>query len=415
MHILFIHQNFPAQFRHIAAHLAANSEHFVVAMGDKKNLNRPEAQIAGLKVVSYELSRGIQPATHRYLHGPEENILRGQAVVRACMELKQQGFKPQLIVSHAGWGECLFLRDIFPEARILGYFEFYYHAEGKDVGFDPEFATDFDRRFLLRIRNATHLLTWTNVDWGWSPTQWQKSLFPAEYQPKIEVIHEGIDTTKVKPNANALFTLPNGRVLTRDDEVLTLVNRALEPYRGFHIFMRALPEIQRQRPNAITLIVGSDKVGYGASPKNAQHWREAMLAELGDKLDLSRIHFVGQLAYNQYLHLLQVSRAHVYLTYPFVLSWSMLEAMAAGCVLIASATPPVLEVVNDQQNGLLFDFFDVGKLTKHAVAVLAEPERFRHLAEAARATIVERYDVNTVILPAQIAFIQRLLGQSTAV
>jgi glycosyltransferase involved in cell wall biosynthesis len=409
MHVLFIHQNFPGQFRHIAAHLAASERHVVVAMGEKKNLVRDEAQIAGVKLAGYELSRTARPTTHQYLHGPEENILRGQAVVRTCLQLKQQGFNPQLIVTHAGWGEALFLRDIFPEARILGYFEFYYHAEGKDVGFDPEFPTDFDRKFLLRIRNATHLLAWTNVDWGWSPTQWQKSLFPDVYQPQIEVIHEGVDTTHIMPNPHAKFTLPNGQVLTKHDEVLTIVNRALEPYRGFHVFMRALPEIQRQRPNAITVIVGSDKVGYGAAPKNASNWREAMLAEVGEQLDLSRVHFVGNLAYGNYLRLLQVSRAHTYLTYPFVLSWSMLEAMATGCTLLASATPPVLEVIKDQENGLLFDFFDVAKLTELAVAVLAEPERFEYLGVAARATIIERYDLKTVILPAQIKFINRLL------
>ncbi len=409
MHVLFIHQNFPGQFRHIAAHLASSPEHVVIAMGEKKNIARPDAQIAGVKLVGYELSRTAQPLTHKYLHGPEENILRGQAVVRTCLQLKQQGFNPQLIVSHAGWGEALFLRDVFPDARILGYFEFYYHAQGKDVGFDPEFPTDFDRKFLLRIRNATHLLTWTNVDSGWSPTQWQKSLFPAVYQPQIKVIHEGIDTTHIMPNPHAKFTLPSGQVLTRQDEVLTLVNRALEPYRGFHVFMRALPEIQRQRPNAITVIVGSDKVGYGAAPQNAENWREAMLAEVGDQLDLSRVHFVGNLAYGNYLRLLQVSRAHTYLTYPFVLSWSMLEAMAAGCILLASATPPVLEVVKDQENGLLFDFFDIAKLTALAVAVLAEPERFAHLGVAARETIIRHYDLKTVILPAQIQFINKLL------
>lgn len=410
MHILFIHQNFLGQFTHLATHLAQQKQHVVVALAQHENMARKVVP-PGIQAFAYKLARSHSPQTHKYLLGAEDNILRGQAVVRACLQLREKGFEPQLIIAHAGWGEALFLRDIYPNAKIVGYFEFFYHAVGKDVGFDPEFPTDFDRRFLLRVRNSTQLMTWTGVDYGWSPTEWQRSLFPAELQQRIKVIHEGVNTDVVKPDANAAYLLPNGQRLTAGDEVITFVNRNLEPYRGFHVFMRALPDIQRQRPNAITIIIGSESVSYGSRPANAENWKQALLAELGDQLDLSRIHFVGALAYAQYLQVLQISRVHVYLTYPFVLSWSMLESMAAGCVLVASATPPVLEVIEHQRNGLLCDFFDRQALAGQIVDVLAHPHHYQALRLAARQTVLARYDLKTVCLPQQLAFVQQLLNE----
>ncbi|RZU36852.1 glycosyltransferase involved in cell wall biosynthesis [Fluviicoccus keumensis] len=411
MRALFIHQNFPGQFSHLARHLARDRNNVIVGMGEKPAIERLGPGLPGVKLAGYELSRSVTQGVHSYLRGMEHNVLRGQSVVRACMALKKRGFTPDLVVAHAGWGEALYLRDIYPDAKIVGYMEFFYHAEGKDVGFDPEFPTEFDRRFLLRTRNATQLVSMTGLDHGWSPTEWQKSLYPAEYQPRIEVIHEGVDTELIRPDESAAWRLPNGQVLTRRDEVLTLVNRHMEPYRGFHVFMRALPAIQKARPNAVTLIVGDDQTGYGAAAPDGLTWRQAMLRELDGKLDLSRIHFLGPLPYPDFLRMLQVSRAHAYLTYPFVLSWSMLEAMASGCTLLASATPPVTEVVRHGENGLLFDFFDQDALAAQAIEVLAKPEAFAGIREGARHTAVTRYDQKTVTLPAQVAFAERLLGR----
>ena len=406
MHILFAHQNFPGQFRHLAARLAGDPQHVVVGLGEKRAIQRLGNSMPGLRPVGYELPRAAHPTTHPYLRGLEENVIRGQSVVRACLALKKQGFAPTLIFAHAGWGEALYLRDIFPVARIVGYFEFYYHAEGKDVGFDREFPTDFDRRFLLRTRNATQLLSWTGVDSGWSPTHWQKSLFPPEYQPRIEVIHEGIDTAVVRPDPEARWTLPDGHVLTRLDEVLTLVNRNLEPYRGFHVFMRALPAIQQARPNVHTLIIGNDETGYGSAPQDGTTWRETLLAEVGDRLDLNRIHFLGGLPYADYLRVLQVSRAHAYLTYPFVLSWSMIEAMSAGAHVIGSRTAPVEEVIQDGVNGSLVGFFDVAGWSTKLTEALADPQKFQPLREAARQTALSRYD-QRILLPKMIDFVER--------
>ena len=163
--------------------------------------------------------------------------------------------------------------------------------------------------------------------------------------------------------------------------------------------MRALPAILQQRPNAQVLIVGRDEVSYGSMPKNGKNWREVMLAEVGSQLPLERVHFLGGLPYADYLRLLQVSSCHVYLTYPFVLSWSCLEAMAAECVLVASSTPPVKEVIEHGKNGLLFDFFDTAALTRQVVAVLGNRPAFKHLGQQARQDVINRYDLQTRCLP----------------
>lgn len=410
MKALFIHQNFPGQFRHLAQYLARNPANTVIGLGEPPAIQRNQGSLPGVRMIAYPPPRETPPSTHHYLRSLESNTLRGQNVVRACLDLKKQGFTPDIVFAHAGWGEGLFLRDIFPTAKIVAYAEFYYHGQGTDLGFDPEFPVGFDRQLMMRMRNATQLVTLSAADAGWSPTEWQKSVYPPELRDRITVIHEGIDTGIVKPDPEARWTLPNGRVLTREDEVLTLVNRSMEPYRGFHIFMRALPEIQGRRPQAQTLIIGCDERGYGSMPQGFPHWRAALLKELEGKLDLSRIHFLGNVPYDRYLKVIQLSRAHVYLTYPFVLSWSMLESMAAGCTLIASATPPVTEVVRDGENGLLFDFFDKNRLAELASEVLAHPERFASLRESARKTIVEGYDFHTRTLPAQLAFVERLLA-----
>jgi glycosyltransferase involved in cell wall biosynthesis len=215
---------------------------------------------------------------------------------------------------------------------------------------------------------------------------------------RITVLHEGVDTALVRPNANASFRVGDRR-LTRDDEVITFVARNLEPYRGFHILMRALPEIQRRRPKCHVLIAGGDGTSYGYPAMPGTTYRETMLRELKGKLDLARIHFLGQIPYQSYLNLLQVSSAHIYLSYPFVLSWSFIEAMAAGCLLIGSATPPVLEVLQDRVNGLAVDFFAQGNIAELVDEAFDHPHRMQALRAAARKTAVEEFDLTTRQLP----------------
>jgi glycosyltransferase involved in cell wall biosynthesis len=401
MNFLLVHQNFPGQFRHVGRVLAERGNG-VVAIGDAANnvTQRPPLHPA-VKLFAYRLEHKGSPATHHYIRDFEGAVRRGQAAARAAMELKKQGFAPDVVLAHPAWGEALFLKDVFPAARHIYYFEYYYHGEGGDVGFDPEFPATFDDKPRLRVKNTTQLLSLEAADAGISPTTWQADRYPIEFRHKIEVMHEGIDTETVRPDTTAVFEW-NGLRLTAADEVVTYVARNLEPYRGFHVFMRALPRLLAARPRARVVIVGGDDVSYGRRLPEGQTYRAKYLAEMAGRIDpvlLERVHFTGRLPYEHYLRLLQVSSAHVYLTYPFVLSWSMLEAMAAGCLILASNTAPVCEVVEEGVNGCLVDFFAVEELADVVADVLARPADFVHLRKQARDTICARYDLHSFCLP----------------
>lgn len=404
MKILFIHQNFPAQYRSLAETLSKDKTWQVMALGETGNLKR-RGKLLGVNTAGYAAPAPASPQTHHYVKPLEGAVRRGQAVVRACLELKKRGFTPDLIYAHPGWGEALFLKDVFPAARLTLYCEFYYRATGRDVSFDPEFPATMDDIFRVRIKNAASLLSIEAADAGISPTRWQRDAFPPEYQERIAVVHEGVDTVLVHPDAKAELQVPKGPKLTPRDEVITYIARNLEPYRGFHIFMRALPEILRRRPRAHVLIVGADGVSYGQTPPKGQTYRKKYLAEAGNDLDLARVHFLGQVPYDTLLRVYQVSSAHVYLTYPFVLSWSLLEAMSAGCAVIASRTPPVEEVITDGQNGYLVDFFNTRELAERLDEVLDRPQDTVAVRERARRTVVERYDLRSVCLPQQLALL----------
>jgi glycosyltransferase involved in cell wall biosynthesis len=392
---LFVHQNFPAQYRHVVRHLAdqpGNKIYF---------LTQPnENSMAGVYKVSYPKDQRGPINCHAYAVELDRAIYTGAMVSQICHGLRDQGFRPDLIVGHTGWGETLFIKDVYPDVPLLGNFEFFYHAQGVDVGFDPEFVSIFSDPSRLRARNGISLMAWQGADWGHSATRWQRGLYPAEMHSRISVLHEGVDTKLARPAPRASVTLPGSNLrLTQKDEVITYVARNLEPYRGFHIFMRALPLLLRRRKRAQVVIVGGDGVSYGAPPPPRSSFREMMLQELGSKLDLKRVHFTGMLDYPTYLKLLQVSSAHVYLTYPFVLSWSLIEAMASGCMIIASSTPPVLEVLQDGSNALLVDFFSHRQLAKRIEEALSAPKEMQALRKAARAAAVAKFDLKRVLLP----------------
>jgi glycosyltransferase involved in cell wall biosynthesis len=336
-------------------------------------------------------------------------IHRGRVVAGAAAALRRSGFRPDVMLAHLGWGEALFLKDVFPEAKLLLHCEYFYRAQGADVGFDPEFPPPADIGARLRLRNAPLLMALDAADLGITPTRWQHQQFPPGYAPSIRVLHEGIDTDLVKPDPAARFCVPeSGVVLTRSDEVVTYVARNLEPYRGFHSFMRAIPEIQRRRPNTRIVIVGGDEVSYSPRLPAGETYRARMLRELGSRIDQSRVFMPGRISYADYLSLLRISSAHVYLTYPFVLSWSMLEAMAAGCLVIGSRTAPVEEVIRDGENGLLADFFSPQEIANRVEEALSAPARMQAIRERARRTILERYDLKRICLPRQVRLAEEL-------
>jgi glycosyltransferase involved in cell wall biosynthesis len=407
MNYLFIHQNFPAQYRHVVEHLAREPGNRVYFISQPNTNSMP-----GVTKVTYPKDTRGPINCHAYSVEIDRAICNGAAVAEVCQRLREEGFRPDLIVGHSGWGETLFVKDIYPEVPLLANFEFYYHARGVDVGFDPEFTSIFHDPLRLRTRNATNLLAFDAADWGHSATRWQRSLFPPEMRPRITRLHEGVDTELARPNAGARFEIPGTqRVLAPGDPVITYVARNLEPYRGFHIFMRALPAVLRRCPRAQVVIVGGDGVSYGTQPPPRSTYRELLLTELGSELDLARVHFVGMLEHARYLSLLQVSAVHVYLTYPFVLSWSFIEALASGCLVVASGTPPVLEVLEDGVNGLTVDFFAIGVLASRIESALEEPRGLAPLREAARATALRHFDLKNVLMPRWLKLFDDLIHQ----
>lgn len=417
MNILFVHQNFPGQYPHLARTLAQQG-HRVVGLGEHSNL-RDRPDLPGVTRIGYAAPQPGNPNTHPYLRDFEGHVRRGQQVVRSLLKLQEQGFVPDLIYAHPGWGELLYIKDVFPSVPLIGLFEFYYHGRGQDVGFDPEFAAaptqDLDSRCRIRTKNVNNLLSLEAVDYGICPTQYQKSVMPAEFQPKLTVIHDGIDTAVAAPNPQAQVTLPSTDpplTLDRTQEVVTFVNRNLEPYRGYHTFMRCLPQLLRERPQAQVVLVGGEGVSYGAAAPPGQTWKEIFLNEVKDQIDRRRVHFLGRVPYSQLVALFQLSRVHVYLTYPFVLSWSLLEAMSCGCLVMGSRTAPVEEVIRDGENGWLVDFFSPEALAAKIAEGLAQPRQMQALREAARQTVVDRYDLQTVCLPQQLAFMEKVRAQA---
>jgi len=400
MRILFLHPNFPAQFRHLAVALAQDPSNQVVF-----GTNRKEGELPGIYKGVYQPSREVRSETHHYVRVLESAVLQGQGVYRLAEDLKKKGFFPDVVYGHSGWGPTLFIKDVFPKAKLLCYFEWFYHAHGTDADFDPREPLTVDDEARIRIKNSPILIDLYSCDRGLSPTKWQREQFPPEFQSKITVRHDGIDTNFFAPKPKSKLVLPQINLdLSKVKEVVTYIGRGMEPYRGFPQFMEAVALLQQRRPQCHVVVVGQDRVAYGKSHPSGKSYKDVMLETL--PLDLSRLHFTGLLPYSDYLQVLQASSVHVYLTRPFVLSWSMLESMSCGCLLVASDTPPVRELIEDGVNGLLVDFFSPESICDGIEKALDNPRKMAKLRTQARETILKNYDL-AKLLPEHIDWLKQ--------
>lgn len=399
MNILFLHRSFPAQFRYIALELAKNPLNMIMFITCSETF-----QVRGINKLLYKLKREVPDDCHPYLRTYEESILHGQAAADILLAMKKRNIKPDIIFGHS-WGSTMFVKDIFPDVPLLCYFEWFGNAEGADIGFDGRLPNE-EQRERIRCNNSPLLIDLYSCDAGISPTYWQMNQFPKEFHEKIKVLHDGVDTDLCQPDKDAKFIIKDKNLeLTADDEVITYATRGMETYRGFPEFMKAVEKLLKKRPKAHFVIGGEDVVYYGSKLEKGT-FKEHMLKTLD--IDLKRVHFVGALPFNEYIKLLQISSVHVYLTVPFILSWSFLDAMATGCCIVASNTQPVLEFMKDDYNGLLFDFYNVKQLVEKVEYALDNRDKMQTIRDNARKTIVDNYALKD-ILPKQLEFINSLI------
>ncbi|WP_430449804.1 glycosyltransferase family 4 protein [Rhodophyticola sp.] len=406
MKILFVHQNFPGQYRQLVNWLIAQGGHQMVALTQSKT----PPKIPGMAVYGYTPHHRPSDEAYALSKYWEECCGAGFGVVRACRKLEAEGFVPDLVLGHVGWGELTFLKQFWPDVPIIGFFEYFYLAKGGSVGFDPEFPASPDTPFLMHARNAVNFANIETVDLGHSPTRWQMETFPESFHPKLYCCHDGIRADLLGPNPQAEVRLGRlKRNVTREDEIFTYMARNMEPTRGFHIFMRALPDILAARPKARVLIIGGSETSYGKKSSLQGGYRAEMEREIGDRVDWDRVHFLGRVPYKDFQKIIQISRCHIYLTVPFVLSWSVLECMAMEATIVASDTAPVREVMTHGETGLLVDFFDPAALAGQVIDVLEHPGDHAHLGPAARAHVLEKYDFLSRTLPVHLDQMNRLV------
>ena len=407
MRVLLVHQNFPGQFKSLAPALAARGD-------DVHAFHMTETSpMPGVTLHRSKTTIGTGKDGHPWSRDFDTKIIRAEATLRTARALAATGWTPDVIFAHSGWGEPTFLKLVWPDTPMAIYCEYFYQLSGGDHDFDPEFPVPInlgEPAARLLLRNLPQRMLFDDMAGGLSPTKFQADSYPASVLDRITVIHDGIDTDALPYRGGLPMRTAQGPALSEDAEVITFVSRNLEPYRGYHIFMRALPELLRRRPNAQVVLVGADGVSYGAHPPAGTTWKQVFLDEVKDRLDVNRIHFAGMMPYPAFLNLLRLSSLHVYLTYPFVASWSLCEAMAAGAPILGSATEPVEEFVTHEETGLLFDFFDPAALVEGACRILNDKALSERLRRNARKLIEDEYDLKRVCLPRQIAWLDGLAG-----
>lgn len=397
MHVLFVHKNYPAQFGHVAQHLIAQHG-FTCTFASEK----PPAKWAGMERIQYVSRGGATERTHLSSRSFENQIWHSQGLFDALKA--RPDIQPDLIVGHSGFVSTLFLRELY-DCPVINYFEFFYHTTNSDFDFRSDLPSYGVNELLrARTRNAIFLLELNDCDFGYSPTHFQRSQLPKQYHDKTTTIFDGIDTNAWKPIENP-DRLIAGWQLPNDKKIITYVSRGMEAMRGFDIFMRIAKRICDQRDDVLFVVVGEDRVAYGGDHRftDGMTFKQWVLSK--DDYDLERILFLGRVPPNQLANLFSISDLHFYLTAPFVLSWSLMNALACGATVMGSDTAPVREMITDGENGLLFDFFDVDAAVERATQVLDAPEDYRSLGTAATEMIRTQYSME-VCLPKMLRLYQ---------
>ena len=410
MKLLFVHQNMPGQYREILQWLLANQNHEIAFLTQRKNAPKFD----GVQTVVYKPHHVPGQKAYGLSRVWEQATGAGYGAATAARALERDhNFKPDIVVGHVGWGELTFFKQVWSDVPIIGFFEYYYRLTGGIVGFDPLEPVSENTPFLLEARNSVPLANIEVVDQGQCPTMWQRDRFPTSFHDRMYVCHDGIRSDLLLPDPDVSLGLSRlDAPLTRDDEVITYVTRNLEATRGFHILMRALPRILKERPKARIIILGGNDVSYGGKSKHPGGLRAKMEAEVGADLDWNRVHFLGQVPYSNFKKIIQISRCHIYLTMPFVLSWSMMEAMSMQATIVASDVPPVREMITHGETGLLVDFHKPDDLASQVIDVLANTPDYSHLGPAAREFITSTHDFLTCCLPEHLRQMNALLPKS---
>jgi glycosyltransferase involved in cell wall biosynthesis len=393
MHVLFVHQNFPAQFGHVARRLAT--------LGHRCTFLSERARPNGWDDIDYrqyKVRGGATERNHYCSRGFENAIWRCQAVYEATKE--QPRIEPDLIVAHSGFGSSLFLSEL-TDAPVINYFEYYFHPRNSDLDFRPDFRGTLAHQLRSRARNAMILLDLENCALGYSPTHWQHQQLPVRYHDKVRVVFDGIDTDIWRP-VDRPDSRRLGRIIPKNARFVTYVSRGLESMRGFDVFMQASRLVAQRHPDVYFLVVGQDRCVYGddRAVTGSESFKKWVLSRA--TYDLDRYLFLGRVTPAQLVEIFALSDVHVYLTVPFVLSWSLLNALSCGVPVIASNTGPVQEVIQNGENGVLVNFFDIETMQEQILAALDQPDALRAtLGAAGRQLIEQKYSLD-VCVPQQV-------------
>lgn len=388
--VLFLHTNFPGQYRRVVPFLKASGGFDMRAATLKAN-----KQSIDIPHVRFQKHREARENIHPALKRMENAVLTGQAAYSSMLTLRNANWVPDVVCAHSAFGAGFFVKDVFPDTKYLAYNEWYFNGPITDDG-HPMPAEDHDALVRSRIANSALLIDLAAMDAGLTPTRWQHQQFPTVFQPNIRILHDGVDTDFYSPgNKRTVVSLPNGKSLTSDDDVITYVARGMEPYRGFPQFMDAVSKVQKANGKAHAIIVGDDRVAYGSARKDGMTYKEYALKNFD--LDMERTHFTGLVNFEALRAIFRISSVHVYLTVPFVLSWSMIEAMSTGCVILGSDTPPVQEAISDGENGFLVDLFDSDRIAERIQDIIQNNSTLADIRAKARETILQRYDAKNTL------------------